>query len=146
MIHALELIICLNFQKFFHSFDGLTLTQMPSRPNNWHQRTRQLSKLVEKSENVCSISMLYIRYRQNVSERFYKTRFSADQYKDPTYLDYLDHYVFLVFLSCYWTRGLTLLFYQTEPLKNRASLIFPSSITRNSSAPNANFWITVRDS
>ena len=42
-----------------------------------------------------------------VSERSYKTRFSADQYKDPTYLDYLDHYVFLVFLSCYWTSGLT---------------------------------------
>ena len=31
----------------------------------------------------------------------------------------------------------TLLFYQIEPLKNGASLIFPSSITRNSSAPNA---------
>ena len=44
-----------------------------------------LSKLVEKSENTYSISMLYIKYRQNVSERFYKTRFSADQYKDPTW-------------------------------------------------------------
>ena len=31
---------------------------------------------------------------------------------------------------------LTLLFYQIEPLKNRASLILPSSIARNSSAPN----------
>ena len=33
--------------------------------------------------------------------------------------------------------GYTLLFYQIEPLKNGASLILPSSIARNSSAPNA---------
>ena len=32
---------------------------------------------------------------------------------------------------------LTLLFYQIEPLKNGASLILPSSIARNSSAPEA---------
>ena len=31
----------------------------------------------------------------------------------------------------------TLLFYQIKPLKNGASLILPSSIARNSSAPNA---------
>ena len=33
--------------------------------------------------------------------------------------------------------NITLLFYQIEPLKNGASLILPSSIARNSSAPNA---------
>ena len=32
---------------------------------------------------------------------------------------------------------ITLLFSQTEPYKNGASLILPSSIARNSSAPNA---------
>ena len=31
----------------------------------------------------------------------------------------------------------TLLFYQNEPLKNGVTLILPSSIAKNSSAPNA---------
>ena len=40
---------------------------------------------------------------------------------------------YLIFLGFF----ITLLFYQIEPLKNGASLILPSSIARNSSAPNA---------
>ena len=38
----------------------------------------------------------------------------------------------LLLLICF-----TLLFYQIQPLKNGASLNLPSSIARNSSAPNA---------
>ena len=36
-----------------------------------------------------------------------------------------------------WFNTCTLLFYRIEPLKNGPSLILPSSIARNSSAPNA---------
>ena len=90
-----------------------------------------------------------------VSERSYKTRFSADQYKDPTYLDYLDHYVFLVFLSCYWTSGLTSLShvlpcntYALDSTSQEAflssSIFFPYIILMTSmvdiTEPSLRFW------
>ena len=43
----------------------------------------------------------------------------------------------VIFRQLAVSQQVTLLFYQIEPLKNGVSLILPSSITRNSSAPNA---------
>ena len=42
-----------------------------------------------------------------------------------------------LFVSRHDTYAITLLFYQIEPLKNGPFLVLPSSIARNSSAPNA---------